>query len=201
MTDKFKELLAEGHRERQENRLSASRAIFIDVVRKAAEEGDRSSLAEALGGLAEAEDGIGNYQAARHHYANAAVLYRQIGPSKMLACTLRHEADLWMQTNRSAEAEPLYLEAEKLYRENGEAERSRSCSYAPSPGSDQRGKGRDDGSQIPLARGLRDLCTPGGKRGTCGVRQETLSPLASPLHGHELPRLNPYYFFIHFRVK
>jgi tetratricopeptide (TPR) repeat protein len=121
MTDKFNELLAEGHRERQENRLSASRAIFIDVVRKAAEEGDRSSLAEALGGLAEAEDGIGNYQAARHHYANAAVLYRQIGPSKMLACTLRHEADVWMQTNRSAEAEPLYLEAEKLYRENGEA--------------------------------------------------------------------------------
>ena len=120
MTDKFKELLAEGHRERQENRLSASRAIFIDVVRKAAEEGDRSSLAEALGGLAEAEDGIGNYEAARHHYANAAVLYRQIGPPKMLACTLRYEADLWMHTNRSAEAEPLYLEAEKVYRENGE---------------------------------------------------------------------------------
>jgi tetratricopeptide (TPR) repeat protein len=120
MADKFKELLAEGHRERQENRLSASRAIFLDVVRKASEEGDRSSLAEALGGLAEAEDGIGNYQAARHHYANAAVLYRQIGPSEMLACTLRHEADLWMQTNRFAEAEPLYFEAEKVYRENGE---------------------------------------------------------------------------------
>ena len=63
MTNKFKELLAEGHRERQENRLSASRAIFIDLVRKASEEGDRSSLAEALGGLAEAEDGIGNYPA------------------------------------------------------------------------------------------------------------------------------------------
>ena len=120
MSDKFKELLAEGHRERQENRLSASRATFLDVVRKASEEGDRSSLAEALGGLAEAEDGIGNYEAARHHYANAVVLYRQIGPPKMLACTLRHEADLWMQANRPAEAEPLYLEAEKVYRENGE---------------------------------------------------------------------------------
>ena len=103
----------------EENRLSASRAIFIDLVRKASEEGDRSSLAEALGGLAEAENGIGNYQAARHHYANAAVLYRQIGPAKMLACTLRHEADLWMQTSRFAEAEPLYLEAEKVYREDG----------------------------------------------------------------------------------
>jgi tetratricopeptide (TPR) repeat protein len=120
MTDKFKEQLAEGYRARRENRLSASRAAFIDVVRKAAEEGDRSSLAEALGGLAEAEDGIGNCEAARHHYANAAVLYRQIGPPKMLACTLRHEADLWMQTNRSAEAEPLYLEAEKAYRQSGE---------------------------------------------------------------------------------
>jgi tetratricopeptide (TPR) repeat protein len=120
MTDEFKERLAEGHRERQENRLSVSRAIFLDVVRKAAEEGDRPSLAEALGGLAEAEDGIGNCEAARHHYANAAALYRQIGPPTMLACTLRHEADLWMQTNRPAEAEPLYLEAEKVYRQTGE---------------------------------------------------------------------------------
>jgi tetratricopeptide (TPR) repeat protein len=120
MTDNFKELLAEGHRERQQNRLSASRAVFIDVVRKASEEGDRSSLAEALEGLAEAENGIGNCEAARHHYANAAALYRQIGPPKMLAGTLRHEADLWMQINRPAEAEPLYLEAEKVYRQNGE---------------------------------------------------------------------------------
>jgi tetratricopeptide (TPR) repeat protein len=120
MTDQFKELLAEGYRARRESRLAASRAIFIDVVRKAAEEGDRSSLAEALGGLAEAEDGIGNCEAARHHYANAAALYRQIGPPKMLACTLRHEADLWMQINRPEEAEPLYLEAEKIYRQGGE---------------------------------------------------------------------------------
>ena len=120
MADKFKELLAEGYRARQENRLPASRAFFLDVVRKAAEEGDRPSLAEALGGLAEAEDGIGNCEAARHHYANAAALYRQIGPSNMLASTLRHEADLWMQTNRPAEAEPLYLEAEKIYRQSGE---------------------------------------------------------------------------------
>jgi tetratricopeptide (TPR) repeat protein len=120
MTEKFKELLAEGHRARQESRLSASRAIFFDLVRKAAEEGDRPSLAEALGGLAEAEDGIGNCAAARHHYAGAAVLYREIGPPKALACTLRHEADLWMQTNQPAEAEPLYLEAEKAYRQSGQ---------------------------------------------------------------------------------
>jgi tetratricopeptide (TPR) repeat protein len=116
----FKKLLAEGHRERQENRLSSSRAIFLDLVRKAAEEGDRPSLAEALGGLAEAEDGIGSYEAARHHYANASVLYRQIGPPNMLASTLRHEADLWMQADRPADAEPLYLEAEKIYRQNGD---------------------------------------------------------------------------------
>jgi tetratricopeptide (TPR) repeat protein len=120
MTENFKELLAIGRRERQENHLSASRAIFLDVVRKAAEAGDRPSLAEALGGLAEAEDGIGNCEAARHHYANAAMLYREIGPPKALACTLRHEADLWMQANRPADAEPLYLEAEKIYRQSGE---------------------------------------------------------------------------------
>ena len=120
MTDNFKELLAEGHRAQKENRLSASRAAFFDVVRKAAEEGDRPALAEALGGLAEAEDGIGNCAAARHHYAGAAALYREIGPAKMLACTLRREADLWMQTNQPEEAEPLYLEAENVYRQSGE---------------------------------------------------------------------------------
>jgi tetratricopeptide (TPR) repeat protein len=120
MTDKFKELLVEGHRARRESRLPASRGIFLDVVRKAAEESDRSALAEALCGLAEAEEGIGNCAAARHHYANAAVLYRQIGPPKVLACTLRHEADLWMQMGRPAEAEPLYLEAGKIYRQSGE---------------------------------------------------------------------------------
>jgi hypothetical protein len=120
MTDKFKELLAEGDRARQENRLPASRAIFIDVVRKAAEEGDRASLAEALGGLAEAENGIGNCEAARHHYANAAALYRQIGPPKMLARTLRREADLWMLIIGPVAPAPLYLEAEKIYRQDGE---------------------------------------------------------------------------------
>jgi hypothetical protein len=120
MADKLKELIAEGYRAKRENRLAASRAAFFDVVRKAAEEGDRASLAEALGGLAEAEDGIGNCAAARHHYASAAALYSQIGPPAMLACSLRHEADLWMQTNQPAEAEPLYLEAANIYRQGGE---------------------------------------------------------------------------------
>jgi tetratricopeptide (TPR) repeat protein len=120
MTEKFKDLFAEGYRARRENRLPASRAIFIDAVRKAAEDGDRSSLAEALSGLAQAEDDIGNCEAARHHYANAAVLYREVGPPKMLAHAIRHEADILMQMKQPAEAEPLYLEAEKIYRQNGE---------------------------------------------------------------------------------
>jgi hypothetical protein len=121
MTDKFKDLFAEGYRARQENRLPASRAIFLDGVRKAAEDGDRSSLAEALYGLAQAENDIGNCEAARHHYANAAVLYRQLGPPEMLACALKREADLLVQMSKPAEAEPLYLEAEGIYRQKGEA--------------------------------------------------------------------------------
>ena len=100
--------------------MPASRAIFIDAVRKASEQGDRAALAEALSGLATAESEIGNCEAARHHYANAAVLYREIGPPKMLACALGHEADLLLQMNQPLEAEPLYLEAEKFYRRNGE---------------------------------------------------------------------------------
>jgi tetratricopeptide (TPR) repeat protein len=120
MTQKFSDLFAEGRRARRENRLPASRAIFIDCVRKASEEGDRSALAEAFTGLAEAENEIGNCEAARHHYANAALLYRDIGPPKSLACAVGHEAGLLVQMNHFVEAEPLYLEAEKYYRQAGE---------------------------------------------------------------------------------
>jgi hypothetical protein len=120
MTEKFKDLFAEGYRARRENRLPASRAIFLDGVRKASEDGDRPSLAEAFCGLAQAEDDIGNCEAAQHHYANAAVLYRQVGPPKLLACAIQHEADLLMKMSKPAEAEPLYLEAEAIYRQEGE---------------------------------------------------------------------------------
>jgi tetratricopeptide (TPR) repeat protein len=120
MTEKFSDLFAEGYRAQRENRLPASRAIFLDGVRKASEEGDRPALAEAFTGLAAAENEIGNCQAARHHYANAALLYREIGPPKMLACAIGHEADLLLGMKQPLEAEPLYLEAEKFYRQNGE---------------------------------------------------------------------------------
>jgi hypothetical protein len=120
MPETFSDLLAEGYRAQRENRLPAARAIFLDCVRKASEEADRPALAEAFTGLAKAEDKIGNCMAARHHYANAVVLYRAIGPPQMLACALGHEADLLVQTNQPLEAEPLYLEAEKVYRQNGE---------------------------------------------------------------------------------
>jgi len=89
-------------------------------VRSAAEEGDRPSLAEALCGLGQAEHGIGNLEAARHHYASAAVLYRQIGPPTKLAYALRHEADILREACLPAEAEPLYVEAEGIYRQQGE---------------------------------------------------------------------------------
>ena len=97
-----------------------SRAIFLKAVRSAAEEGDRPSLAEALCGLGQAERGIGNLEAARHHYAGAALLYREIGPPERLAYAIRHEADILREACLPAEAEPLYLEAEGIYRQQGE---------------------------------------------------------------------------------
>jgi tetratricopeptide (TPR) repeat protein len=120
MTEKYSDLFAEGRRARREDRLPASRAIFLDVVRKASEEGDRSALAEAFIGLAEAENEIGNCEAARHHYANAALLYREIGPAKNLAYAVGHEADLLVRMHHPKEAEPLFLEAEEYYRQNGD---------------------------------------------------------------------------------
>src|SRR3984885_9141666 len=120
MDETFRELFARGYKARREGHIADSRAIFIKAVRSAAEEGDRPSLAEALCGLGQAERDIGNLEAARLHYAGAAVLYRQIGPPARLAYALRHEADLLREICLPAEAEPLYLEAEGIYRRQGE---------------------------------------------------------------------------------
>lgn len=120
MTESFQELFDRGHQALRENRLADARAVFIDAVRGAAIESDRPSLAEALCGLARAERGIGNLEAAGHHYANAAVLYRELGLREKLAYVLRHEADILRGTSKIAEAEPLYLEAEQIYRQSGE---------------------------------------------------------------------------------
>jgi tetratricopeptide (TPR) repeat protein len=120
MGETFQEQFARGYKARRENRIADSRAIFIKAVRSAAEEGDRPSLAEALCGLAQAERDIGNLEAAHLHYAGAATLYREIGPPLRLAYALRHEADVYREESRPAEAEPLYLEAEKIYRQQGD---------------------------------------------------------------------------------
>jgi tetratricopeptide (TPR) repeat protein len=120
MADNFQELFKNGYRARREGRLAESRAIFIDCVRKASEAGDKPSLAEALCGLAQAENDIGNCEASRHHYANAVLLYRQIGPPSNLAYALRHEADLARKMAQPSEAEPLYREAEGIYRGMGD---------------------------------------------------------------------------------
>ena len=120
MTETFKEQFARGYQARREGRLADARAIFFKAVRSAAEEADRPDLAEALCGLGQAERGIGNLEAARHHYAGAAVLYRQIGPPERLAYALRHEADILREASLPAEAEPLYVEAAGIYRQQGD---------------------------------------------------------------------------------
>jgi tetratricopeptide (TPR) repeat protein len=120
MSETFQELFARGYQARRENRIADSRAVFIQGVRSAAEEGDRPALAEALCGLGQAERDIGNLSAAQHHYAGAATLYREIGPPERLAYAIRHEADILREESRSAEAEPLYLEAASIYREQGD---------------------------------------------------------------------------------
>ncbi len=120
MTGDFKEQFAQGYRARREGRAADSRAIFIKVVRSAAEDADRPSLAEALCGLGQAERDIGNLEASGHHYGNAVILYRQIGPPERLAYALRHQADVLREECRPAEAEPLFLEAETIYRQLGE---------------------------------------------------------------------------------
>jgi tetratricopeptide (TPR) repeat protein len=121
MTDKFLDLLEEGHQAQRENRLADARAIFLDCVRKASLDSDRSSLAEAFIGLAEAENRIGNCLAAQHHYANAALLYRELKEPKKLACALEHQAGMLVQLKRPEEAKPLYREAFEIYTQHGAA--------------------------------------------------------------------------------
>jgi hypothetical protein len=115
MNETFKELFARSYQARREDRLADSRATFLQGVRNAAEEADRPSLAEALCGLAQAERDIGNPEAASRHYANAAVLYRQVGPPTRLARGGRTS-----EMCHPAEAESLYLEAAGIYRQLGE---------------------------------------------------------------------------------
>ena len=100
MTETFQQIFARGYEASHGNRLADARAIFIAAVRRAAEEGDRPSLAEALCGLGNAEHGIGNLEAARHHYANAVLLYRQDGPPERLAEALRQEAHIERDLHR-----------------------------------------------------------------------------------------------------
>jgi tetratricopeptide (TPR) repeat protein len=121
MTESFKDLFARGYKARRENQLAESRAAFIEAVRKAALEADRPLLAEALCGLAQAERGIGNLEAAAHHYANAAILYRELEEREKLAYAVRHQADILRENEKFAEAEPLYREAEGIYRRLGES--------------------------------------------------------------------------------
>jgi tetratricopeptide (TPR) repeat protein len=120
MNETFKELFARGHRAQSENDLAGSRAAFIEAVRQAAVEADRPSLAEALCGLAEAERGLGNLEASSHHYANAAVLYRELEQPERLASAIRHQADVLTEASNLVEAEPLYREAEEIYQRPGE---------------------------------------------------------------------------------
>jgi tetratricopeptide (TPR) repeat protein len=120
MSDNFEEPFGRGYQARREGRYADSRAIFLDAVRKAAEHADRPHLAEAFCGLAQAERDIGNLEAARHHYANAVLLYQQMGPPRQLAYALRHEADVLREMSLFADAEPLYVEAEGIYRMGGD---------------------------------------------------------------------------------
>ena len=78
-------------------------------------------MAEAQSGLAQAERAIGNLEAAAHHYANAVALYRELGLRDRLAYALRHQADVLREMGKVVEAEPLYREAESIYRPLGES--------------------------------------------------------------------------------
>jgi tetratricopeptide (TPR) repeat protein len=160
MAETFKEQFARGYKARREDRLADSRAIFIKAVRSAAEEGVRPALAEALCGLGQAERGIGNLEAARHHYASAAVLYRQIGPPERLAYAIRHEADILREAGLPAEAEPLYLEAEAIYREQGEGAELDLANTLRGLGLANESLGRSDASRslFEQARALYAKC-------------------------------------------
>jgi tetratricopeptide (TPR) repeat protein len=120
MSETTQQILERGYRARSEHQLPESRAAFIEAVRKAATEADRPSLAEALCGLAQAERDLENLPAATHHYESAAVLYRELKLPERLAYAIRHEADVLRESGKILDAEPLYLEAEGIYRQRGE---------------------------------------------------------------------------------
>lgn len=114
------DLIARGTRARAEKRPADARAAFLEAVRQSATETDRPSLGVALSGLAQAERDIGNLEASSHHYANAVMLYRELGDAPRLAFALRHEADVLRENCKPADAESLYREAEGILRGLGD---------------------------------------------------------------------------------
>ncbi len=106
----------DAYQARRDGHLATCRRLFIAYVRRSAIAGEESSLAEALCGLADVERVIGNCDAARQHYSGAANLYRRVGPEDRLAEALRMEGELLLCAGKPEESEPLYFEAETIYR-------------------------------------------------------------------------------------
>lgn len=119
MSDEFAKLLREGLDQLTEGRISESRDTFLKVIRHSAEIGDRSALADAFNGLAEAESDIGNLPAAEHIYSNAAVLYRELGDSPKLAKVLHQQAALLRTLGKASEADATEREARSVDMEHG----------------------------------------------------------------------------------
>ena len=107
------------------------------------------------------------------------MLYRQIGPPARLAYALRHEADILRESCLPAEAEPLYLEAEAIYRQQGEEAELDLANTLRGLALVYESSGKSDAARslFEQARALYAKCSV--QAGVAAVRGETFSPEVS----------------------
>jgi tetratricopeptide (TPR) repeat protein len=107
--------LTRGYQARREHRFSDAKGAFAEAVALYQKSNNPRLLAQSLVELGRSERDLGETEAARLHYEEAANIFRA-GPDKLtLAHTVRHAADILREDGRLELAEPGYKEALEIY--------------------------------------------------------------------------------------
>lgn len=110
------ELLADGRRQRSEERLDAAASSFRRALDRAWADGDPLAVVDALKGLGQIARDREAWAEAIGHYGEAVALCRQHAGASVLAHTVRHLGDVHRRGGDLTVAAACYEEALAIYR-------------------------------------------------------------------------------------